>query len=348
MRVFYIILVFVCFTSVNGCIEPLDIKTTTAVEVLVVEGTIDTGGNQHRITLERSAKYGDIFEGFSNRIPGATVWVRDEGGNQFFFDELSEGSYVSGENFFAEAGNTYTLNITLSNGERYVSLPETIPSSPEIQELQAINVTQPSADDILFNSGFEIYSTFQDQADTQDFYQWNVQGEYRIVARPDLYVQPGEVPVAAPKDCCEVCWVTENVLDTEIRIAKDNLTNGNLTTQLAAYIPDDGRRFNQEYMVVIEQKSLTREAFQFFNLLKNQLSIDGDIFDPPPATIRGNIINLDNPDEDVIGYFAASDLKRDTIFIFNNEIIHPQAEVVLKDDCRVLPGSTTTKPDYWE
>jgi len=348
MKAFYIIILLVCLTSVNGCIEPLDIQTNTAVEVLVVEGTINTSNQRHRITLEQSAKYGDVFEGFSERVPGATVWVRDQDGIQFFFEEVAEGSYTSGDNFQAKAGNTYTLNITLENGERYVSLPEKIPTSPEIQSLQAINKAQPSSDDILFDSGFEIYATFQDQEDTQDFYQWNSTGEYRIESRPDLFVAGGEVPTPAPKDCCSICYVDEDVVDEEIRIAKDNLTNGSLTTQLVAYIPDNGRRFDKEYMVVVEQKSLTREAYQFFNLLKNQLSIDGDIFDPPPATIGGNIINLDNPDQPVIGYFAASDVKRDTIFIFNDQVTSPQPFNLLKDDCRVLRSSTTNMPPYWQ
>ena len=66
---------------------------------------------------------------------------------------------------------------------------------------------------------------------------------------------------------------------------------------------------------IAQQRSLTKSAFQFFDLLQNQLNIQGNIFDPPPAKLGTNIINLDNPDEDVIGYFGVSDVSRDSLFI---------------------------------
>ena len=91
-------------------------------------------------------------------------------------------------------------------------------------------------------------------------------------------------------------------------IFKDNLTNSNEITHQVAFIDDDGRRFMNKYLVILEQRSLAKSAFHFFDLLDNQLSIQGSIFDPPPAQIGTIIINLDNTDEDEIGYFAASDI----------------------------------------
>ena len=60
------------------------------------------------------------------------------------------------------------------------------------------------------------------------------------------------------------------------------------------------------------------------------------------------MINLADPNANVIGYFVASDVKRDTIFIGSDVIQVPQQERVINDDCRVLPASTTTEPPFWE
>jgi surface polysaccharide O-acyltransferase-like enzyme len=101
-------------------------------------------------------------------------------------------------------------------------------------------------------------------------------------------------------------------------------------------------------MAVIHQLSISDEAHAFFSLLDKQISIDGDIFDPPPAFIRGNMINLDNQEENVIGYFFASDAAIDTIFIKRDELDELQITRQINDDCRVINAASTEKPDFWD
>jgi hypothetical protein len=102
------------------------------------------------------------------------------------------------------------------------------------------------------------------------------------------------------------------------------------------------------YQVTIQQLSISKGAYQFFNLLRSQKSINGDIFDPPPATIRGNIINLDNPESNVIGYFYASDVKELSHFIERSELTGVGSTDQINDDCRVLRGASTLKPPDWD
>ena len=100
-------------------------------------------------------------------------------------------------------------------------------------------------------------------------------------------------------------------------------------------------------MVVLDQNSLTREAFQFYKLLNEQLSISGDIFDPPPANITGNFINLSNPDDPVIGYFHAADTRRDTIFIESDFITRKIPDKIINNDCRTIFNAFAERPSFW-
>ncbi len=127
----------------------------------------------------------------------------------------------------------------------------------------------------------------------------------------------------------------------------DNISNGNLVTNLAAFIEDDGRRYTDKYYITVQQLSISEEAYLFFDLLDNQLSINGDIFDPPPATILGNMISLKNPDENVIGYFMATDVAIKSIFIPKEILGDRQILKVINDDCRVLLNSTAQQPSFW-
>ena len=333
-----------------SCIDPLNVDTQESRQILVVEGSITTLPGPHRILLSKSDKYGSVLDGFVKKETNATVWIREENGEQVFLTEESKGSYFTPADFKAEVGEKYSLFVVLASGERYVSTPEEVQPVPPVDSLIVHFKKQPSLDQISLNTGLEIYARWKDPAEVDNFYMWEAEGIYILNTRPDLFVgRDGQgTPVPAPKSCCDRCYVYEFDLNTELRLFKDNLSDGVEQTELAVYIPDDGKRFMEKYMVIVKQSSLTKEAYQFFDLLKNQLSIHGNIFDPPPATIRGNMINLGQPDEDVIGFFRASDVKTDTLYLLRNDVEEPRAIKQLNDDCRVYDNSTTERPPFWQ
>ncbi len=343
---------FFCLAFVlvhQGCIEPLDVQTEVSRQLLVVEGSISTGQGPHSIRLETSDQFGDVFTGFPTPVSEATVYIRDSRGNNQYLEEDRTGLYLTDSDFKIEVNESYTLNVNTPDGDWYISTPQQVLPVTPIDDLSIEWVKQPGLSDLSFESGVDVFCEFTDPADEQNFYQWNVIGEYKISTRPDLYVAPGPFGggTPSPKNCCAICWVKEPTVDVATYLFKDNLSNGNTTKTQVGYIPDDGARFEDKYMVVVEQLSLTQEAFQFFSLIQNQASIDGDIFDPPPATIRGNMINVNNPSEAVIGHFSVSDVAVDTIFIQNDIILEPQSSQIFRDDCRVIPFSTVVRPPYW-
>lgn len=342
-------LIWIAAALLNGCIDPLQVDTQERRNLLVVEGGISTLPGPHQVIISKSDKYGDVLDGFVRKQSGATVWLRDDQGNQTFLTEGDDQTYYTPEGFKAVVGRRYTLFIILDNGERYVSAPERVEPAPPIDSLIIQFKQLPTLGEGERNTGLEVYSRWQDPPGTDNYYLWKAEGVYILNTHPELHVaKDGQGnPVPAPKDCCERCYVYEYDLNTEIRLFKDNLTDGKLHTELAAFLPDDGLRFMEKYMVVVKQYALSKGAYQFYDLMRNQLSIQGTIFDPPPATIRGNFINLDKPDEEVIGYFTASDVATDTLFISRADVEEPRAIKQINDDCRVFENSTTEVPPFW-
>ena len=344
-------ILLILLTLIYGCIDPIELDISEELRILVVEGYISTGPGPHRIKLSKSAKYGDIFTAVIKSEVGADVWIRDNDGNVTFLTEVSPGTYFTPDDWRAELHKSYTLNIITSTGTQYTSTPETIVPVAPIDSLILQFKKIPTADPAIFISGVEVFARFRDPPDSRDFYIWRNNGTYIIKTHPELFtIRPffGGPPIPAPKDCCSICWIFEFNADFSIKILNDKNSNGTINTELAAFIPDNGLRFYSKYMAVIQQLSISSEAHAFFDLLEKQLSIDGDIFDPPPATIRGNMINLDNPEENVIGYFHASDVSIDTVFIERSDIEDFQNTRQINDDCRVLRLATVDKPDFWE
>ena len=337
---------FVLLTFVTSCIDPLEVNIYRELNVLIVEGAITTRPGPHFISLRRSAKYGTIFEGFVQPINNAEVIIRDSEGNNVYLEEnvtsdgYKTGVYATPADFRAEVDKTYTLLINTPYGIDYSSIPQRVVPAAPIDTLLPVYTRRLVALD-TYITGLNVYAVFKDNPDEHNFYLWRNHGTYKTVTYPENYRGRGGIP--APKDCCKECWVDEVTMG----LLSDNNVNGNTVTDLVAFIEDDGVRFTDKYLIRVEQHTLTREAFLFFNLLKEQMSIDGDIFDPPPATLRGNIININKPEEPVIGFFRVSDVSIDSIFL-TPEMLNEQKPLrQINDDCRLYKHGKVERPPYW-
>ena len=350
MRIASLILIFI-LGVVTSCVDPLELDIDKEVNILIVEASISTQPGPHYVRLTRSAKYGSIFDGFVRPVLSAKVTIRDSDGKNYELieDKSNQSIYYTGSEFVAEVGKSYTLLIRTPNGIDYTSLPERIVEAPVIQEVSAV-YESTSIGQGVDRTGLNLYVTYQDDPDEQNFFMWKTFGTYKIETYPENYLardpNGGPAIIPAPKDCCRDCWVNERG-GNKIRIFSDNNVNGSLVTELATFVEDDGVRFTEKYLARIEMHTLTREAYQFLELLNQQLSISGDIFDPPPATLRGNIINLTNPDENVIGYFRASDVRVDSIFLTRDMLEVPKGLLQINDDCREYKNGNTFRPDFW-
>ena len=310
---------------------------------------ITSGPGPHKIKLTRSATYGSVFEGLTRPEAGATVIIRDEVGKVTFLEEDLEnrGEYYTEEGFYARIGGTYTLQIMLVNGKLYSSLPEKVNSIVPINNISYKSEEIPMEGEINVNSGVAIYAELNDPLEENNFYFWrNEPLIMELNTRPDLFVNR-ETMMPEPKDCCFTCYLRQEVGNSSVFVTNDDNFNG-LTTKLkVVFIPDDGLRFITFSRLDLTQLSISSEAYRFLRLVKQQTEISGSVFDPPPATIRGNMISLDNPNEVVLGYFLAAGESKKRIYIDGTRLDFKQPDGLITDDCRVVKGATTEKPADW-
>ena len=335
-----------CLLVLMACIDPLDYSTEREEKLLVVEGFITTEPGPHTVTISLSARYGTFADGIIQRVRSAKVNVRDSDGLITEMNEVQNGIYQTPASFHAFPGKSYSLQIITQGGKRYFSLPEQAVSAIPIDTLFATYKRLPSSNPANFVSGAEIWTRFKDPSEERNYYMWQANGTYIINTHPENYFDRNTF-APAPKDCCATCWI-EETYNNGVSILSDFNLDGNTVNWPVAFIEDDGGRFMEKYLVNVKQQSLTKEAYQFFNLLNNQLGISGNIFDPPPATIRGNILSIDDPDESTIGYFRVSDVSNYSIYVKRSVLEEHQKERVINDDCQILRNSFIFPPSYWE
>ena len=347
-------LIYLFFLIPFSCIDPYQVDVPEGEQLLTIEGIISTGPGPHAITLTRSATYGSIFEGLIRPVSLATVVVRDNEGNVTFLTEGDEakGTYFTPASFSAEVGRSYTLQILTAEGKVYTSTPERVESVPPIASLEVRTVTIPTQGSEVPRSGVQLIAEVRDPADQNNFYYWrNGPAVYILETRPDLFTprptpqNPNRTP--QPKDCCIQCFRSEVSNNQSLFVVNDDNFNGLTARVPAAFIEDDGLRFVNTFRMDLKQYSISQGAFRFLRLVKQQAEISGSIFDPPPATIRGNMISLDNPDEVVLGYFMAGGEATRRIYIDKNDLTFKQNRAIIPDDCRVVEGASVDPPTDW-
>ncbi|MGV3587963.1 MAG: DUF4249 domain-containing protein [Adhaeribacter sp.] len=351
MKKFYSFLLVLIISQLVGCIDPLDLKTGRGTERLVVDGLITNEPGPYTVKLSMSEPYASYAGNASSFVRRATVIISDDKGNSETLTETKPGTYTtSGNNLQGQIGNTYILTVKTREGQEYTSAPELLAPVPDITDLYH----EVQEQKILSASGNEtsvynvaVYVDTPDPAEQKNYYLWQWEGVHRVNTQPWNYCEKvrGKC-IPMPKDCCETCWLT--VFTNSINVKDDRLINGRqLKKHLVTQIPVTPRTFESKYYLEVKQLSVSEAAYDYWSMLKTQLSSVGNVQDPPPAAIVGNISNVNDPEDKPYGYFGASAVVKKSIFIRREELGVNPGELIFPDDCRVLMNSTTEKPAFW-
>ena len=112
----YILLIVIL--AISSCKETIEMNLNDENNNrLVVEGSISTEEKSHIVKLRRTSNY--FYNQAAKKELGAIVSITD-GSNTFVLsDDDNDGIYHTEENVKGVAGNTYRLDIELTDGGKY-------------------------------------------------------------------------------------------------------------------------------------------------------------------------------------------------------------------------------------
>ena len=67
--------------------------------------------------------------------------------------------------------------------------------------------------------------------------------------------------------------------------------------------------FLYPFFFSVKQLSINREAYEYWEKIKIVINNQGSLFDIPPAPVFGNIANVEDRNEIVLGYFEVAKTK---------------------------------------
>ncbi|MCW3081818.1 DUF4249 domain-containing protein [Segetibacter sp.] len=273
----------------TGCIKQIDVETRNQKPVLVIEGSITTDTVPYTVRLSYS---GPFTRG--NVIPDeflekqANVAISDHLGNEVSLVHKGDGIYETTDpSYIGTVGRSYRVTVTLKNGKAYTSVPEKIAAAVPITNISTgFNFFTPS--------GINVYAGVDDAANQENYYQWLF---YAWAPRKTNGISCGI-------GCIQYEYCFQKVTHNNLTILSDAAINGNkIRGQFIGVSPIYW--FGRHY-IDIGQLSTTREAFQFLQRLNEQQNRTGNILDPLPASIKGNVYNVADPNDFALGYFSAA------------------------------------------
>lgn len=283
------------------------IKNSNA-HFLVVEGLINADGITNiAISRTRNITSGDtasyIFE------TNAKVQIEDNSNNVYPLTENGGGNYSA--SYFLNPASKYRLHIFTSDNKEYASDFVDCKQSPPIQTLNWE----------LNQGGVWVNVSTGDPANNTHFYRWNYTETWEFHSqylsnlkynRPDTSVIPRAVPVY-------VCYQTRN--SNNILIASSaKLQQDKIDKKTIVMIPDHDSRISVLYSILVTQYALDSAGYNYWNAMKSNTESIGSIFGNQPNQTAGNIHNVKDNSEVIIGYIGAGTLQQQRLFISNSSL----------------------------
>ncbi|MCC9167131.1 DUF4249 domain-containing protein [Pontibacter harenae] len=292
-----------------SCVEPYTPDVLDAPNnFLVVNGFININGPS-TIQLLRTQNIYDESQPLAES--GAMVKIEEEQGPAYTLEEQAGGYYVL-HNLDLNILKKYRLYIRTSNGKEYVSDFIDVKPTPAIDA-----ITWKPVDDAV-----QLYVSTHDDENNTWYYRWEYEDTWEFTAAYYSYLRKvgDEIVYRDLKyDNIYKCWKTEKSttieLGSSVMLSQDVISNYKLLT-----IPATSEKVGLQYSILVKQFALTREAYQYWEILKKNTESIGTLFDPLPSQLTGNIRCVTDPDEPVVGYMSASSMQQKRITIKANEL----------------------------
>lgn len=305
-----------------ACIEKIDPQDFAYQSVLVADGAMTDKSEPYVVRLSRSLPLNT--EGYLAES-GAVVSIIDGEGQSYFLRESATGVYQSDpQEIVGVVGFSYMLDIVTVDGRHYQSDPVVLRASPAIDSVYFERERRLTDLTGITKDGVKILVDSHDPLGSTRYYRYEWTETYEIkVPYPSPYTydvgNPGD-PFVRTDVLAQFCYNSftgSNILvATTKQLVEDRVTG--LETN---YVSTDDYKLRSKYSILVRQFALDEKGYKFWSELQKTSESLGTLFDPMPYELRGNISNVDDPDEAVLGYFDASAAAEKRLFIDREELL---------------------------
>jgi hypothetical protein len=268
---------------ITGCEEVVKLDLRSSEPRLVVEGLITDEDTTYEVKLSETSSYTFHYSTSAfNYETGALVVISDNAGTSDTLPEVSPGVYKTTK-IRGRVGQSYQLEIFTNKGKHFKSYPEEMVATPKIDSLYYYRDTKDKG-------------TYTDASKCYFYVNWqDPPGEHNYYLRKFTYYWQD-----AWHDSIEWKWSFNDKYFDGKYMDKYQIIEGYSGTGWYLYM---------------DQYSLSKRAYDFWKILHDQTQSGDNDYSNISAPLIGNVYNVDQPDDYVLGYFQVSAKVRISLYI---------------------------------
>jgi hypothetical protein len=313
-KIFYVVALFAFMLA--SCIKSYEpvIESKDAVK-LVVSGEVNQGDTVQRINISTTSP---VSKPKYFAVTGCTVKIADAKGNSYAAIDMQDGNYqtiIPASELVP--GASFMVDILMPGGEHIVSDFDQIHECPDLNSLYYVLDSLPANNPMLVTRGIQFYTNLEAENTNSRYFRWEATESWEYhSAFPIEWWYNGVLHREVPPDYSRnICWRTAPVNNVF------TLTTKNLAQNRYDFFPlhfvdnKSSARLVYGYSLLLRQYAMSEAAFAYWEQLRINSAGQGGLYEKQPIVIRGNIHNLTNPDQEILGFFSASGVKSKRIFI---------------------------------
>ena len=283
------------------------------------------------------------------------------------------------------AGRKYKIIIRTPDEKRYESDFQELTKPVGLDTVYATIESKPTDDPDFDLWGYQFYVSSKLAEQDTNYLLWRSHAmyEYHSDFLIRFYFDGRARPFPDP-DSLYYCWSNDYV-NMNLTASTQNLTEPVIQNLPLHFVSTETRKLSVKYSLLVQQYSMTATAFSFFQQLQGVSGEQGNLYSTQPYQIKGNVSNVLDPDEPILGYFLAAGVSEKRIFVdrptgdfkfhygtceltradyeaygyigWTDPVTWPLYVTTNPDGARALPpqgcmdckmsGGSTEKPDFW-
>ncbi len=349
---------------------------------MVISGMINDHPGRQTISISRSSPYRKPdFQPVENCV----VSVTDQDGNMIHYADEGGGTYaVDVPDSFLEVGDAVSVYVVTPDMKEYRSSYDTILSCPELDSVYWEFQYRETNDPEKNLPGIQFFLDMSGESFDSRNLIWRIEETWEYWAAlfgTHRWWADGTVEEYRSNPIYK-CWNFFPLYQFYTGTTR-NLSSNEMKRVALHFVSNETDRLKITYSILVQQQSLSQEAYNYWQRVHDQSLETGGLYEKQLSSVPGNMYSVNDPEELVLGYFYASQVRQQRIFVHNNNffdfaIPHIQCEYQPLSaiwtwdkieypvyiyvpgpfkpsftgeqfcfDCRIQ-GGVNVRPDYWE
>lgn len=281
---------------------------------LVVDGEITNKPGPYQIKLSLST---NVNNPYFRPLTGCEVVISEKNGGSEILDEIEKGIYTTSiDGIQGKCGNSYKLTIITPGNDRFESEYDKMAFPTEIDTIYTEIEYQTHPDfDFRNITGFRFFVDTYTADTSINYYLWQLESTYKFNANYRIkYYWDGQMHPFSPSDSLYTCYLTK--IEPEVFVYNTvDLSVPKITKLPLHYVNTETKELSIRYSLLATQYSLTKDAYQYWDNIKSLENEQGKLHSRLPFQIQGNITNIENSKEPILGYFIVAGVSTKRVFM---------------------------------